>query len=156
MIFHSNLLQIIWMRTFLQFVFKWLQFRGTKRTLCRWVTTRALPVCRGEPEIFANLGPDGIFKIACVVKCVKSNKWLNLGSVEEMRCEDPVQDLQTRLENPVPSSVPSEHLFFFKACFLLLFCNLGHWQSTSASSRSLRRKRLHLALSTWWGRAMKC
>merc|ERR1711990_1020819 len=55
-----------------------------------------------------------------------------LGSVEEMRQEDPGQDLQSRLENPVPSSVPSKHL--------------GHWQSTSASARSLRRNRLLLAL----------
>ena len=34
----------------------------------------------------------------------------NLGSVEEMREDDPGQDLQRRLENPVPSSVASKHL----------------------------------------------
>ena len=63
------------------------------------------------------------------------------------------QDLQARLENPVPSSVPSKHLFFsnFKLRFqtLAVFWNLGHWQSTSASDRSWRRKRLHLAVSTF-------
>ena len=76
-------------------------------------------------------------------------QWRRWGA--RIRCKICKQGWKTQF--PVPFR---QNTCFFKACFLAPFCNLGHWQSTSASSRSLRRKRLHLALSTWRGRAMKC
>ena len=161
------------MRIFLQFVFKWLQFCRTGRTLCCFVTTRTLPIGGGVPENFHKdwskyIEAKIFWKVDMLhflkyqddtyspFNCKRSFSTMifNLGSVEEMREDDPGQDLQRRLENPVPSSVASKHLRrrirqYFDFFILNLLC-LGHWQSTSASARSLRRNRVHLALSTWW------
>ena len=125
--FNSDLFQIIWMRIFLQFVFKWLQFFRTGRTFRRFVAARTLPVGGGVPKNFWSEHIATKFSTVLVLKYwddIAKQEWeevlryvsipmkacFHLGSVEDMR--QPGHDLQSRLENPDPSSVPSKHLLW--------------------------------------------